>query len=67
MAEITRKMSGNITFVDKQKINYIVTKVSDLKGSINTLKGKISNNEDIAHSYFENVLTQLEAGNSLSW
>jgi outer membrane murein-binding lipoprotein Lpp len=48
MAEITRKMSGNITFVDKQKINDIVTKVSDLKGSINTLKGKITNNEDIA-------------------
>jgi hypothetical protein len=51
------KMSGNITFVDKQKINDIVTNVNDLKGSINTLKSKISNNEDIADSYFENVLT----------
>jgi hypothetical protein len=61
MAEITRKMSGNITFIDKQKINDIVTKVGDLKGSINTLKGKISNNEDIADLYFENVLTQLES------
>jgi hypothetical protein len=61
MAEITRKMSGNITFVDKQKINDIVTKVNDLKGSINTLKTKISNNKNIGDSYFENVLTQLES------
>jgi hypothetical protein len=60
MAEITRKMSGNISFVDKQKVTDILSKVSDLKGSINTLKTKISNNEDIADSYFENVLTELE-------
>jgi hypothetical protein len=61
MAEITRKMSSNITFVDQQKINNILTKVNDLNGSINTLKTKISNNEDIPDSYFENVLTQLES------
>jgi hypothetical protein len=61
MSEIARKMSGYITFVDKQKVNDILSKVGDLKGSINTLKGKISNNEDIADSYFENVLTQLES------
>jgi hypothetical protein len=60
MAEITRKMSGNITFVDKQKVTDILSKVSALKGSINTLKGKITNNEDIADSYFENVLIELE-------
>jgi hypothetical protein len=60
MAEILRKMSGNITFVDEEKTTDIVGKVTDLKTSINTLKSKITNNEDIADSYFENVLTQLE-------
>jgi hypothetical protein len=54
-------MSGNIIFVDKQKINYILTKANDFKGSINTLKTKINNNENIVYSYFENVLTQLES------
>jgi archaellum component FlaC len=43
-----------------KKINEILNKIADLKNSINTLKTKISNNEDIANSYFENVLTQLE-------
>jgi hypothetical protein len=61
MDEISRKMSGNITFVDQQKITDIVGKVTDLITSINTLKSKITNNEGIADSYFENVLTQLES------
>jgi archaellum component FlaC len=60
MAEISRKMSGNITFVDQNKIDDIMSKVSDLKTSMNTLKSKITNNEDIADSYFENVLNHLE-------
>jgi hypothetical protein len=60
MAEITRKMSGKITFVDKGKVTDILAKVADLKGSISTLKSKITNNEDIADSYFEKVLTELE-------
>jgi archaellum component FlaC len=60
MAEISRKMSGNITFVDQNKIDYIMGKVTDLKASMGTLKSKITNNEDIADSYFENVLNQLE-------
>jgi hypothetical protein len=54
-------MSGNITFVDQQNITDIVSKVADLKTSINTLKSKITNNEAISDSYFENVLTQLES------
>jgi uncharacterized protein YlbG (UPF0298 family) len=61
MAEISRKMSYNIIFVDQQKINNIIAKVTDLKNSISTLKTKIINNQEIADSYFENVLTQLES------
>jgi archaellum component FlaC len=60
MAEISRKMSGNITFVDQNKVDDIMDKVADLKASMNTLKSKITNNEDIADSYFENVLNHLE-------
>jgi hypothetical protein len=58
-------MSGNITFVDQQKINMIVWKIVDLKNSINALKTKITNYKDIADFYFENVLTQLESFNQL--
>jgi hypothetical protein len=61
MAEITRKVSDNITFVDKQKINDILTKVNDLIGSINTWNGKISNNKDIADLYF--FLVKLKINN----
>jgi hypothetical protein len=60
MVEISRKMSGNITFVDQNKIDDIMSKVIDLKTSMSTLKSKITNNEDIADSYFENVLNHLE-------
>jgi hypothetical protein len=45
----------------KKKINDIVSKVIDLKISINPLKNKIINEEDIADSYFKNILTQLES------
>jgi hypothetical protein len=38
IAEISRKMSNNITFVDQDKINDIMGKVTDLKTSISTLK-----------------------------
>jgi hypothetical protein len=61
MAEISRKMSCNITFVDQVKINDIMDKVTDFKTSISTLKNKITNFEDLADSCFENVLNQLES------
>jgi hypothetical protein len=35
--------------------------LQNLKNGINTLKTKITNNEVIADSYFENILTQLES------
>jgi hypothetical protein len=60
MAEISRKMSRNITFVDQNKIDDIMSKATDLKASMGTVKSKITNNEDIADSYFENVLNHLE-------
>jgi hypothetical protein len=47
MAEISRKMSGNITSVDQNKIDDIM--------------GKLTDNEHIADSYFQNDLTQLES------